>query len=1026
MESRDIAPKPPKLTQPNDTQREMDVQLLDVTLRDGGFPTVHRSDVCSSSEGLRSLFADLREEREADADDDLSAGARSRWRGDFGFGASRGAESRACSAIFWGTSASGGSVAVVVDSVRPVGYVRAHPRWESAAGATALARELVERIDGVMDDVRVSFKRHRRLWGWKAPSPVSPDGTTLWARLSFRSIAGMRRLARSLDGNGRLAVMVAGVGRVGFPDVRLEEDGGRQSPCFEHKAFDVTGFPPGTWVRLAGRQSERRRATLADAEFRVGSTRELRECRGRLERATDAEARERAHGGAQAPFTVAYFDIECASPTRAFPDHRRDSDRVVVIGVVVAVHGSERRRSFVLCRGRCGPVEGAEVRPFESERALLRGWVALLRECDVSFLVGYNSTQFDLPYIAARASHLGVQRDMCLGLVGADDGTRQLGSQGPPEGSGGGRRGKGVTGGKLLPVRMQAPGIYHVDLYKDIFEDTTVRLPQYKLEDVSRHFLGEGKVGLGYDEMFDLIDTGSASAMARVGEYCLQDCDLLRKIDGARKAITRVVQTSTVSTAPLGRMLDKATQFKTMCLLAWYARRDAQADADTFVLTPAPRGTPFADDGYQGATVVQPVPGFYEEPIITLDFASLYPSIMDDLNFCPSTRIVGGRDLERVGAGWSERESGGGGDGQQNWTWTPCSAETAAAHEARFAEEGLPAPPPREIDAQQWVAADLDEGNRRSTLFSLRAEGDGAGTDQEHQEHRGGKLALQPMQMLRRTPWVREFGDTRFVTREQASGLVPRVLSMLVQRRRAVKRRMAQAEPGTTAHDRLNSEQVALKIMANSIYGFFGVGADKALLPCPWLAASVTFEGRRMISKVVDHMDAEYDAETVYGDTDSVFLRLRRALDGVSAMSVCLVGCTAASLDHIAFGAAVAHCLGVGGDRVRIASVNDGISMYESDAPESSGAVVTFEISCEDGDVAMRVERLMCTAEPNAFKRKAIGDDPSTEIIETDTGVADANMGENAEDDKDGAADTIPFVVSLMDALQVRPLCLIA
>lgn len=31
------------------------------------------------------------------------------------------------------------------------------------------------------------------------------------------------------------------------------------------------------------------------------------------------------------------------------------------------------------------------------------------------------------------------------------------------------------------------------------------------------------------------------------------------------------------------------------------------------------------DEGYEGATVIEPVRGFYDEPIATLDFASLYP-----------------------------------------------------------------------------------------------------------------------------------------------------------------------------------------------------------------------------------------------------------------------------------------------------------------------------------------------------------------------------------------------------------------
>jgi DNA polymerase delta subunit 1 len=42
---------------------------------------------------------------------------------------------------------------------------------------------------------------------------------------------------------------------------------------------------------------------------------------------------------------------------------------------------------------------------------------------------------------------------------------------------------------------------------------------------------------------------------------------------------------------------------------------------------------------YEGATVIDPSRGYYDTPIATLDFASLYPSIMMAHNLCYSTII---------------------------------------------------------------------------------------------------------------------------------------------------------------------------------------------------------------------------------------------------------------------------------------------------------------------------------------------------------------------------------------------------
>ena len=44
-------------------------------------------------------------------------------------------------------------------------------------------------------------------------------------------------------------------------------------------------------------------------------------------------------------------------------------------------------------------------------------------------------------------------------------------------------------------------------------------------------------------------------------------------------------------------------------------------------------------DKFEGATVIDPIKGFYKDPIATLDFASLYPSIMMAHNLCYSTLV---------------------------------------------------------------------------------------------------------------------------------------------------------------------------------------------------------------------------------------------------------------------------------------------------------------------------------------------------------------------------------------------------
>ena len=54
------------------------------------------------------------------------------------------------------------------------------------------------------------------------------------------------------------------------------------------------------------------------------------------------------------------------------------------------------------------------------------------------------------------------------------------------------------------------------------------------------------------------------------------------------------------------------------------------------------------DEQYEGATVIEPKKGYYDVPIATLDFSSLYPSIMMAHNLCYTT-LVEKATVDRLG-----------------------------------------------------------------------------------------------------------------------------------------------------------------------------------------------------------------------------------------------------------------------------------------------------------------------------------------------------------------------------------------
>jgi DNA polymerase I len=112
---------------------------------------------------------------------------------------------------------------------------------------------------------------------------------------------------------------------------------------------------------------------------------------------------------------------------------------------------------------------------------------------------------------------------------------------------------------------------------------------------------------------------------------------------------------------------------------------------------------------------------------------------------------------------------------------------------------------------------------------------------------------------------------TKFAPKELRSGIIPGILEGLMDRRQVVRKAMRSArDPGKKRL--LNAEQYALKIMANAFYGHMGYA--RARIYDLDIANTITFTGRTMIQKTKEIIEKELGYGVVYGDTDSVFVKV--------------------------------------------------------------------------------------------------------------------------------------------------------
>lgn len=120
--------------------------------------------------------------------------------------------------------------------------------------------------------------------------------------------------------------------------------------------------------------------------------------------------------------------------------------------------------------------------------------------------------------------------------------------------------------------------------------------------------------------------------------------------------------------------------------------------------------------------------------------------------------------------------------------------------------------------------------------------------------------------------WTSKDGKThKYYFYKRQKGLIPEILENLIRKRNEVRKQMR--EKTGIDYTILDKQQLALKISSNAFFGFLGT-KDKGYLPLMPASMSITAVGRENIRKCKQKIEETYNANIIYGDTDSLFFNI--------------------------------------------------------------------------------------------------------------------------------------------------------
>ncbi len=294
-------------------------------------------------------------------------------------------------------------------------------------------------------------------------------------------------------------------------------------------------------------------------------------------------------------FNTLVFDIETYNPQGA---PRPAKDPVIMIS-----YAGESSGVFTTKK-----IDRPFVHLCSSEKEMIETFCELIKKKDVEIIMGYNSSQFDLPYLKERASVLKTK--LSLGRDGSSFTLHRRG----------------------LITKAKIKGRIHIDIFHIIRFLATIgalKTFQYTLTEVYSEITGKKKKIVPKLEIWKYWDEGLKCG--ELADYSLNDSVAEKEL--ADQLLPMEFEISKLSKVPLFEICGSSTGTIVEQLLMNRAHwenmivpnQPKEEEINARVASPA-----------VGAFVKMPEPGIYDN-LVVFDFRSLYPSIIISHNIDPFT-----------------------------------------------------------------------------------------------------------------------------------------------------------------------------------------------------------------------------------------------------------------------------------------------------------------------------------------------------------------------------------------------------